>query len=125
MQKYRKERISINGKMFTAIIADSIIKKMIGLMFRNGLPASQCMLFVFPREGHHGIWMRNMLFSIDVVWLDKDMRVVDIKERMRPCKQFSDCIPYSPRGKAKYVIEFSSGTVKRLKIRNGGRVRRA
>lgn len=124
MQKYREKAISINGKRLRAIIADSEAKRMIGLMFRKSLGSGKCMLFVFPYEGFHGIWMYNMQFAIDVVWFDGKLCVVDIMEGFKPCKSFLGCKPYVPVAKAKYVAELNAGAVKKYKIRIGARLNR-
>jgi uncharacterized protein len=123
MQKYRRTFIHVNNRRFIAIIADSSIKRMIGLMFRKGLGMNQCMLFMFPNEGLHSIWMHNMLFAIDAVWIDKRLSVVDVKKEIKPCNSFYNCATYSPKKESKYIIEFRSGTAKRYGIRIGSRLR--
>ena len=111
MQKYTHLKIRVGSKSLDALVADSTIKRMIGLMHRDGLGQGQCMLFVFQRAGMHGIWMRNMHFPLDVIWLDEGMRIVGIKERLRPAygMEFSTYYPDSP---ARYVIELNAGFVK-------------
>jgi len=122
MQKYRTKGIRLNGKTFNAIIADTFAKRMIGLMFRDKLPKGSCMLFIFENEGREGIWMRNMHFPIDVVWLDGNKAVVDIKEGLRPCRSFFNCRTHYPREAAKYIIEFNQGTVSAEGIRAGSKL---
>jgi uncharacterized membrane protein (UPF0127 family) len=122
MQKYETKRIKLEGKPFNAIIADTFAKRMIGLMFREKLPKVDCMLFIFGSEEGQGIWMRNMCFPIDVVWIDENKRVVDIKENLKPCSSFFNCRTYYPKRAAKYIIEFNSGTVKEKKMRGGSKL---
>ena len=122
MQKYEKEAVSVNGKRFTALIADSTIKKMIGLMFRSTLDSNTCMLFIFGGEGFPPIWMRNMSFPIDVIWVNEKLKVVDMVENMVPCTSLLGCKEYYPTQKAKYVLEFTKGTIKRIRIKKGSRI---
>ena len=119
LQKYHTIIISIHGTKLNAAVADSFLKRMIGLMFRKHLPRNSCMLFVFNIEGFHGIWMRNMLFPIDVLWINKRMRVVDLKENLRPCTSTFDCATYSPAKKSKYILELNAGKIKELNIKTG------
>ena len=49
-----------------------------GLMFRKGLGAGHGMLFVFDKTGEYAFWMKNMTFSIDILWLADDGEVVRI-----------------------------------------------
>jgi uncharacterized membrane protein (UPF0127 family) len=123
MQKYRKIPIWINGKRFDALIADTLIKRMIGLMFRKRLEKNQCMLFTFFSEGYQSIWMYNMRFAIDVVWASSALKIVDIKENMQPCSSISKCRAYIPKARAKYVIEFNSGAVKNSKIKESSKIK--
>ncbi len=122
MQQYKTRAIFINGKRFRALLADSMIKRMIGLMFRNGIKENQCMLFTFPSEGYPSIWMYNMKFSIDVVWLDRNLMVVDTKEALSPCSTMMNCRAYFPGSKAKYILEFNQGAIRRNRIKKGSKV---
>ena len=116
MQHYKTIRLRVGSGSFDALVADTFWKRLIGLMFRDRLGRSECMLFVFNRAGRHGIWMRNMLFSIDIVWLDAERHVVDFVERAKPCKGLSGCTTYYPRMDDMFIIEFGSGTVSRSRI---------
>jgi uncharacterized protein len=121
MQKYRNILIQVDGKKFNAIVADSFLKKMIGLMFRKKINNNECMLFVFGNESRYAIWMHNMLFPIDVAWINSKFRVVDIKENLNPCKLI-DCKEYYPTKPAKYIMEFKSGALGKKRIKIGSKV---
>lgn len=84
-----------------------------GLSGRKSLADNQGMLFVFPQEGYHSFWMKGMLFPIDIIWLDKDYKVVYVKENAQPCT-FLYCPLYTPNKPAQYVLEAVPGTFKRL-----------
>jgi uncharacterized membrane protein (UPF0127 family) len=115
-QKYKHASLYIKGKKFDAIIADTPIKRAIGLMFRPALNNNECMLIKFKRESFPGIWMHNMLFAIDIIWLDKNMKIVEVVSNAKPCKLF-DCKTYIPSSKAQYVIEMNAGLAKKLHIK--------
>lgn len=108
-QRYRSVRLRLPGGTARALVADTAIKRMIGLMYRQSLEGDTVMLFVFPREGRHGIWMRNMRFSIDVLWLDSRMRIVDIRKGLNPCRSMARCRTYYPKADAAYVVEGIAG----------------
>lgn len=121
-QKYRYASISIGKKRFLAILADTTAKRMIGLMFRKSVSKDTCMLFIFPNEARHGIWMYNMFFPIDVLWLDRELKIVDIGNALQPCKSIFDCETYHPSKSAKYVIELNSGSIKANRISRNSKV---
>lgn len=72
-----------------------------GLMFRRALPEDEVYLFVEGRESLAGvaIHMFFVFFSIAVVWLDRDWRVVD-KALARPFRPY-----YAPHSPARYYVE--------------------
>jgi len=65
------------------------------------------MLFVFENPGIHGIWMKDMKFPIDIIWLDKDMSVISKELNVSP-----DTYPqvFYPSREAYYVLEVKAGT---------------
>jgi uncharacterized protein len=123
--KYEFVKVTCKGKTIKAYLADSAAKKMFGLMYRDRLVNGTGMLFVLDREGVMGasIWMLNMRFSIDVVWMDSGGRIVDILENAKPCSSMFGCRTYAPESKAKYVLELNSGSVRRFGMRRGERIK--
>jgi uncharacterized membrane protein (UPF0127 family) len=70
------------------------------------------MLFLFDTAAVQGMWMPDMRFPLDIVWLDADLRVVHITEGAPPCPQPSlpsNCPTYSSMVRAKYAIEMTAG----------------
>ncbi|MCD6132380.1 MAG: DUF192 domain-containing protein [Candidatus Hydrothermae bacterium] len=78
------------------------IKK--GLMFRESLPESTGMLFVFPGEDYLSFWMRNTYIPLSIAFLDSQGIIVDI-QKMRPL----DEKPHTSRKKASLAIETNEG----------------
>jgi uncharacterized membrane protein (UPF0127 family) len=95
--------------------------RQMGLMFRPSLPTDQGMLFVFNPPGFHGIWMKNCKFPIDILWLDKEKKVVHLEESVPPCKA-DPCPVYDPLRKAAYVVELNAGQARREKATVGSSV---
>ena len=97
-----------DGSKVIAELAVSDEERQLGLMYRPKINDDQGMLFVFEEEGRHAFWMRNMRFSIDILWLDKDRRIVHIERRVPPCAQ-EPCPSYPSPLPAQYVLEIRSG----------------
>lgn len=102
-------------------IADTESKRQLGLMFRKSLPENQGMLFIFEREDRYNFWMKNMQIPLDILWIDQDKRIVDIKTNVLPCKE-SPCEGLTPNANARYVLEVNAGFVEKNKVRAGDRV---
>ena len=70
--------------------------------------ANYAMAFVFPEEGFYGFWMKDMLVSLDIIWLSKEGFVVHIEENASPATYPNVSFPPKP---AQYVLEMRSGAV--------------
>ena len=121
--EYRKTALSMKVKRFTVEVADSFMKIMRGLMDRERLPADGGMLFVFKRDRKYGFWMLNMKFGIDIIWLDKNYRVVYVWRNAMPCKSIFSCRTVKPDEDSRYVLEVRAGTASALRLRIGDRIR--
>ncbi|MBI5252912.1 MAG: DUF192 domain-containing protein, partial [Euryarchaeota archaeon] len=62
------------------------------------------------------IWMKNMLFPLDIIWLDSDLKVVHIEHDIPPCKEES-CPIYLPSSPARYILEVNANVTKSLPLR--------
>ncbi len=118
--KFRQQDIFYNKLALHVDLADSVFKKSLGLMYRER-PGNDGMLFISDHDERYGIWMLNMKFAIDILWLDKSGTVISIKESARPCTSIFNCEVYRPDKKARYVLELASGACKRYGIRKGSK----
>ena len=66
-------------------IADTSLSRFLGLIPKRGLNAGEG-LWIKPSSGVHMFWMR---FAIDVIGLDKQMRVVRIWRNLKPWRMTS------------------------------------
>lgn len=92
-----------------------------GLMDREMLPEDAGMLFIFPEEDNYSFWMKNMRIPLDVVWISREKKVVDITGSVLPCAE--RCDPFSPKAKAAYVLEVNAGFCEKNGISVGEKVR--
>jgi len=76
-----------------------------GLMCREALGESEGMLFLFQQRDRHSFWMKNTPISLDIVFMDDDMRVVDIIHRAQPMSY--DIM--KPRRPGRFVLEVAAG----------------
>ena len=102
-------QVKANGKVTIGnhIINVEVVKdpkaQQIGLTKYPALKEDQGMLFVFDRPDSYGFWMRDMKFPIDIIWVDNNYNIVDVKENAEPCAD--KCEVYSPGKEAMYVLE--------------------
>lgn len=98
--------VTEDEKCINAEIADTPEKRERGLMNGEGLDQNNGMLFVFPEEGQYPFWMKNMKFPIDIIWINRDYRIVHIEKDAQPCRE--SCKSYYPKDKAIYVVEVNA-----------------
>jgi hypothetical protein len=115
-----KHEISVSGKKITVEIADSLPKKLLGLMFRKSLGENDGMLFIFGKTSRHSLWMANVCFPIEAVFIDEQLKIVEIMH-LEPCKSIF-CPTYRPKSAAKYILELNEGFTSKNSIKTGAKV---
>ena len=74
------------------------------------------MLFVFDKPDTYGFWMKDMHFSIDMIWLDENFRVVTVASDV-PANSYPKT--YHPTDKSLYVLETNAGYAEKNNIKVG------
>ena len=100
-------------------IADESNERAQGLSGRDKMAENKGMLFIFPQPGSYDFWMKDMLFSLDMVWVDAAGTIVAITKDISP-----DTFPktFEPPSPIKYVIEVNSGWSDRNNVKVGDKV---
>ena len=88
-----------------------------GLMSREELAKNSGMLFEYDEERIVSIWMKNMKIPIDIIWLNKDKKVVHLVENAQPC--VDKCEGFKPKAKAQYVLELNAGQIQENDVQLG------
>jgi uncharacterized membrane protein (UPF0127 family) len=104
---------------FKILLANTPASREKGLGGRKSIEENEVMVFVFDEIARHYFWMKDMQFSIDIVWLNKDKEVVHIERNISP-----DTFPQSfgPSIDSKYVLEFKAGTANTFGIKIGDKI---
>jgi len=93
-----------------------------GLMGRHFLKEDRGMLFVFPQENFWPFWMKNTTIPLDIIWIDKSGKVVDMVEDARPPIEGETPVTFVPALRAKFVLEANAGFADKNHIRIGDQV---
>lgn len=96
--------VSIGDQKVLVSVADSATERIRGLSGRG----ERSMLFIFPESGLHGIWMKNMLFSIDIIWIDEEKKVIHIEKNISP-STYPEI--FKPKNMALYILETPTGLI--------------
>ena len=100
-----------------AEVAANDQNRQVGLMNRTAMPPQRGMLFVFPQERTHCMWMRNTLIPLSVAFIDADGVIINI-ENMQPQTEDNHCAKVP----ARYALEMNLGWFAQRGIKPGTRL---
>ena len=93
-------------------VANTFLKRLVGLLGRKGLPPQQG-LIIKPSKMVHTFFMN---FSLDLIFLDKQNRIVELVERIPPYRISPFVV------KAEKVIELKAGIIESREVRIGDKL---
>ena len=106
----------LGSAVIEVAIADNQQTRRQGLSHLSALPPESGLFFVFKDSGTHGIWMKDMEFPIDIIWMDEQLQVVYIHQNVSP-----DSYPESfhPRVPARFALEVEAGFSLKYEVKIG------
>lgn len=107
-----------NGEKLAIEIADNEAETTQGLMYRRSMPDSVGMLFIMPEIRPQSFWMKNTYISLDIIFLDENLKIVTIQANRIPFSE-EEVPSYEP---AKYVLEVNAGYCQRKGIQKGDQI---
>lgn len=91
-----------------------------GMMFRDTFPEGRGMLFIHGTPSNQPYWMYQVKIPLDIVWIDKSKRVVEMVENAPPCKtKASECPNYGGNQTYSFVLELPGGYARKHGVREG------
>ena len=117
----KNTQVCLKGKCFEVEVARTIGQRCRGLSGRKFLPQNKGMLFVFDQPDRHGFWMNEMMLPLDIIWIDKDKKIVFISKNNQPCTKNS-CPSVYPVSPAVWVLEVNAGAAESLGLAEGEQV---
>jgi uncharacterized membrane protein (UPF0127 family) len=115
------DKLSAPDGVIQIEIADSPEERRLGLSGRSGNDNYSGMLFVFDDINKQNcFWMKDMKFSIDMVWMNAYGEVVTVSENIPP-ETYPET--FCPDSDAKYGLEINSGNADKLQIVVGSKLR--
>ena len=123
LSQYRNLTVTVNGYNISAFVADTDDKRSKGLSGVENMTESQGMLFIFNYPSKQGFWMKEMMFPLDIIWLDSNSSVIHVEKGLQPCASVLFCPVYSPLKDAKYVLETISGFTDLHSVNEGDKIK--
>ena len=123
LSQYRNLTVTIDRYNISAFVADTDDKRSKGLSGVENMSENQGMLFIFNYPSKQGFWMKEMMFPLDIIWLDSNYSVIHIEKKLQPCMSVLFCSVYSPSSDAKYVLETISGFTDLHSVNEGDKIK--
>lgn len=101
-----------------AEVAHTFKARQTGLMHRSAMPLNRGMVFVFPQDAIHCMWMKNTLLPLAVAFVDASGTILNIAE-MQPHSEDNHCAA----APARYALEMNRGWFAERGIKPGQALR--
>lgn len=109
-----RDNLYVGNHAYGILRASTPAERARGLSGHNTLPPNEVMLFVYDHPAVQCFWMKDMAFSIDMIWLNNAKQVVRVMPDVSPAT-----FPRSFCAPAQYVAEFGAGQVRAADIHVG------
>ncbi|MFZ2621426.1 MAG: DUF192 domain-containing protein [Minisyncoccia bacterium] len=119
IQTYLVGNVVMKGKTFSVEISDTDRLRTLGLSGHAQLKDDEGMFFIFPKSGIYGFWMKDMLFPIDIIWVDENFKIIHIEKSISPDTYPKVFLPESP---SKYVLEVLAGETLKVDLKIGDKI---
>jgi uncharacterized protein len=106
---------NLNGehvKNIVVEIAETLEEQSLGLMNRDPITYDQGMLFIYSEPQIASMWMKNVNFPLDLIFIDNRQLILNIKANAKP--RTSEL--HESNGLCKYVVEVLGGFCEKYKI---------
>ncbi len=87
-----------------------------GLAKSAPIPDDYGMLFILDKTSEQFFWMKGMEFGLDILFFDKDRRLIEILPNLLPCEE---CTKYKTPANTAYALEINAGMADVLGIKTG------
>ncbi|MGI9013812.1 MAG: DUF192 domain-containing protein [Phycisphaerales bacterium] len=120
------------AETFKLEIAADDVARSLGLSARDELADDGGMIFIYPRADDRSFWMYNCLMDIEIIFIDPlgrvtathEMPAEPLRARYESETDYGNRLKrYPSRRMAQFAIEVKPGTLKRLNIQPGDKIR--
>lgn len=117
--KSQYRTLHVANKAYRLKVAQTAQSRALGLGNRTSMSNHEGMLFAYQTPVETCFWMKDMLFPIDIIWVNGAHEVVFLQQSISP-KTYPKTFCTSTA--APYVIELDAGQAKLSNIRIGTRL---
>jgi uncharacterized protein len=123
---FPKGTLRIDNNTIQVEIAESPAARQRWLTFReHSLPLDSAILLVYSKPDLYPLWLLNIQFNVDLMWVDEKGNIVYIVKDVPPCKSSLDAVQctYKNTKPAKYILAATAGFIDYYNITNQSQVK--
>ena len=105
--------VVIKEKTYTMQVARTSLSRERGLSKTQKIPYDG-MILIFSNPGIYSFWMKDMNYPIDIVWVDKNFQIIEVRENIYP-GTYPEV--FTPQKESLYVLETQAGFVEEHNIK--------
>jgi hypothetical protein len=109
------DKWQVSGQTILLEVATTAAAQQQGLSGRNSLASDSGMLFVFNKTASECFWMKDMRFSLDMVFINETKQIVKVQRGVTPQTYPAQFCASNVR----YVIEINAGQAAKLGLHTG------
>ncbi len=113
-------QVEIARQTINVELADTNAKRELGLSGHKLLTDDEGMFFIFENTGKYPFWMKDMLFSLDIIWISENFEVVYIEKNAEPSSYPTN---FGEEINAQYVLEVNAGFSEKNNLKIGEKVK--
>jgi uncharacterized membrane protein (UPF0127 family) len=106
--------ITAGTHLIDAQVALTPQQREIGLMYREHMPSTEGMLFVFEQPAKQCFWMKNTLMGLTAAFVSDDGRIVNLEDM-----KAQTTTPHCSKEPVRYVLEMNQGWFAKRGIQAG------
>jgi len=110
--------VTVGSNIYTVEVARSVEDQARGLSNRDSMPVNHGMLFPFPPSSQPNFWMKDMRFSLDIIWISNN-KIVDISRHLpipAPGTPPEKLPTYTPSQGIDNVLELNAGQADQFQV---------
>lgn len=112
---------NLNGEPIKNIVVEipeTSEEQSLGLMHRDPISEDQGMLFIYSEPQQVSMWMKNVKFPLDIIFVNDRQLIESVQEETEP---FSSTL-YNSKGLCKYAVEVIGGFTNKYRIEKGQKI---
>ncbi len=121
--QWPKATVIFANKEVKVLVANTYARRVEGWSGKKDMGKYGGMLFIFDKSEQHTMVMRDMLFPLDIVWINKG-KIVDMAPNLQPeaGRLEAELTRFSARAPSTWVVELPVGFILQNNLKVGDKV---